>query len=52
MSHKAGYAIGTLKTGRNPYNASRRLTYPDTDNAQAIYSKYGVTDASTEDLKI
>ena len=52
MGHKVGYAIGALKTGRNPYNAMRYLSYLGTDEAQAIYASYGFVKASTEDLKL
>ena len=52
MSHKVGYAIGALKTGRNPYNAMRYLSYLGTKDAQNIYAKYGFVSASTEDLKL
>ncbi|MGD8569781.1 MAG: substrate-binding domain-containing protein [Gammaproteobacteria bacterium] len=52
MAHKVGYAIGMLKTGRNPYNAARYLSYLGTRDAQDIYKKYGFVGASTEDLKL
>ncbi len=52
MSHKVGYAIGTLKTGRNHYNAMRYLSYLGTKDAQNIYAKYGFVNASVADLKI
>jgi ABC-type molybdate transport system substrate-binding protein len=52
MEHKVGYAIGALKTGRNPYNAARYLSYLGTPKAQAIYAKYGFINASTADLKM
>ena len=52
MGHKVGYAIGMLKTARNPYNAARYLSYLGTDEAQAIYAKYGFVNASTKDLKL
>lgn len=52
MAHKVGYAIGILKTGRNPYNAARYLSYLGTSDAQNIYKKYGFVGASTEDLKL
>lgn len=39
MADKVGYAIGTLATGRNAYNAMRYLAYLGTDEAQAIYAR-------------
>jgi ABC-type molybdate transport system substrate-binding protein len=52
MAHKVGYAIGTLKTGRNAYNAMRYISYLGTPDAQGIYAKYGFVSASIEDLKL
>ncbi len=52
MQHKVGYAIGILKTGRNPYNASRYLSYLGTPEAQAIYEKYGFIRATDSELKL
>ena len=52
MAHKVGYAIGTLKSSKNPYNAYRFLSYLGTADAQNIYSKFGFVKASTEDLKL
>jgi len=52
MGHKVGYAIGILKSSRNPYNATRYLTYLSTNDAQKIYQSYGFVAASTEDLKL
>ena len=52
MAHKVGYAIGGLKTGRNPYNAMRYMSYLGTSDAQNIYAKYGFVSATTEDLKL
>jgi ABC-type Fe3+ transport system substrate-binding protein len=49
---KVGYAIGGLKTGRNPYNAMRYLAYLGTPEAQAIYAKYGFISATDAELKI
>ncbi len=51
MADRVGYAIGILRTGRNPYNASRYLSYLATDRAQGIYGKYGFVKANCEDLK-
>ncbi len=50
MADKVGYAIGALKTGRNPYNAMRYMAYLSTDEAQSIYASYGFGKASTNDL--
>ncbi len=52
MLHKVGYALGALKTGRNPYNAMRYIAYLGTDDAQNIYARYGFVKASTDDLKL
>jgi len=52
MQHKVGYAIGTLATGRNPYNAERYLAYLGTPEAQAIYAKYGFIKATDAELKL
>lgn len=52
MSHKVGYAIGTLSTARNKDNASAYLAYLATDDAQEIYAKYGFVKASAEELKL
>lgn len=50
MGDKVGYAIGILKTGKNPYNASRYLGYLTSDAAQNIYASYGFTKATDKDL--
>jgi len=50
MGDKVGYALGALKTGRNPYNAMRYLAYLGTDGAQSIYASYGFGKASPQDL--
>lgn len=52
MADKVGYAIGTLATGRNAYNAMRYMAYLGTDEAQAIYAKYGFVPASDTELKL
>ncbi len=52
MSHKVGYAIGTLTSARNKDNASAYLAYLATDAAQDIYAKYGFVKASADELKI
>ena len=49
---KVGYAIGTLKTGRNPYNAARFLSYLGTSEAQSIYAKYGFVKAGASELQM
>ena len=49
---KVGYAIGTLKDGRNQKNAVRYLDYLKTADAQNIYAKYGFVSASESDLKM
>ncbi len=52
MAHKVGYAIGTLKSAKNPYNGYRFLSYLGTEDAQNIYNQYGFVKASTDDLKL
>ena len=52
MGHKVGYAIGALKTARNPYNAMRYLSYLGTSEAQEIYASFGFVNASVDDLKL
>jgi len=52
MSHKVAYAIGRLNTGRNPAAAEKYLAYLATDDAQAIYARYGFVGASADELKI
>jgi len=49
---KVGYAIGKLKTGRNPANADTYLAYLASDAAQAIYAKYGFVEASAEERRL
>jgi ABC-type molybdate transport system substrate-binding protein len=49
---KVNYAIGVMKNGRNPANAARYLEYLATDEAQAIYEKYGFVRASAEELAL
>ncbi len=49
---KVGYAIGRLNDGRNNDNAAKFLAYLTTDDAQAIYEKYGFIRASKEDLTL
>ena len=49
---RVGYAIGVLKTGRNPYNAMRYLAYLGTQGAQDIYAKYGFVSANDAELKL
>ena len=45
-----GYAIGIMNNGRNQENAARYQAYLATDEAQAIYEKYGFIRASEEEL--
>ncbi|MDH3743397.1 MAG: substrate-binding domain-containing protein, partial [Hyphomicrobiales bacterium] len=52
QSAKVNYAIGALKTGRNQDNAKLFLDYLATDEAQAIYAKYGFVKATAEELKL
>jgi ABC-type molybdate transport system substrate-binding protein len=47
---KVGYAIGIMNNGRNQENAARYQAYLATDEAQAIYEKYGFIRASEEEL--
>ena len=47
---KVSYAIGTLKTARNPYNAQRFLAFLGTDQAQDIYASYGFVKAKPKEL--
>lgn len=49
---KVGYAIGELSTGRNSRHAHAYMHYLQTDEAQAIYAKYGFVTASADKLKI
>ena len=49
---KVNYAIGIMKNGRNPDNAATYIEYLATDEAQAIYEKYGFVRASAEELTI
>lgn len=48
---KVNYAIGIMKNGRNQDNAATYIAYLATDDAQAIYEKYGFVGASDEELK-
>lgn len=52
MSHKVGYAIGVLRTGRNQANAKAYLDYLATDRAQNIYASYGFVKASADERKL
>jgi len=47
---KVNYAIGIMTNARNAKNAGRYLSYLATDDAQAIYEKYGFIRASTDEL--
>lgn len=48
---KVNYAIGIMTNGRNAENAARYLAYLGTEEAQAIYEKYGFVRATPEELK-
>lgn len=49
---KVNYAIGVMKNGRNPYNATRFLAYLGSDRAQAIYESFGFIRATDSELKL
>jgi ABC-type molybdate transport system substrate-binding protein len=49
---QVGYAIGKLKSGRNPANADSYLAYLASDEAQAIYAKYGFVPASEAERQL
>ena len=49
---KVNYAIGMMKNGRNTDNAALYLAYLATDEAQAIYEKYGFIRASADELEL
>jgi len=49
---KVNYAIGIMNNGRNAGNAQRYLAYLGTDDAQAIYEKYGFIRATPEELQV
>lgn len=49
---KVAYVIAQLKTARNPQNAQTFLDYLSSDDAQAIYEKYGFVRASPEELEL
>jgi ABC-type molybdate transport system substrate-binding protein len=48
---KVNYAIGIMSNGRNAENAARYLAYLATDEAQAIYEKYGFIRATPKELQ-
>ncbi len=52
MASKVAYAIGILKSARNPYNAVRFLAFLGTDEAQNIYAKHGFIKATQRELKL
>lgn len=52
QQHRVGYAIGTLSSGRNPYNASRYLAYLGTQRAQSIYAGFGFITATADELRM
>jgi ABC-type molybdate transport system substrate-binding protein len=49
---KVNYAIGIMIEGRNQENAVAFISYLGTDEAQAIYEKYGFLRATEEELKL
>ena len=49
---KVNYAIGIMTNSRNAENAARYMVYLGTDEAQAIYEKYGFIRATTEELQV
>jgi ABC-type molybdate transport system substrate-binding protein len=49
---KVNYAIGVMGNGRNQDNAARYLAYLATDDAQAIYEKYGFLRATSDELAL
>lgn len=49
---KVNYAIGIMTNARNAKNAGRYLSYLATDDAQAIYEKYGFIRASPDELAL
>jgi len=51
-SDKVNYAIGSLKTARNPGNAATFLGYLTSPEAQAIYERYGFVPATAEELSL
>lgn len=52
QGNNAGYAIGTLNSGKNQANAKRYLDYLSTNAAQNIYASYGFSKASSAELKL
>ncbi len=52
MSHRVGYAIGKLSTGRNAKNSDAYMAYLASEAAQDIYARYGFVKASADELKI
>ena len=50
--NEVNYAIGVMKNGRNADNAASYLAYLATDEAQAIYEKYGFLRATKEELEL
>ena len=49
---EVNYAIGSLQDGRNPYTATRFLSYLGSDAAQSIYASYGFVRATDRELKL
>jgi ABC-type molybdate transport system substrate-binding protein len=52
MADKVAYAIGALKSARNPGNAARFLTFLGTQEAQDIYAKHGFIKATQAELQL
>jgi len=52
QQNKVGYAIGTLKDGRNRNNAETFLAYLASAPAQNIYAKYGFVNAAEDELTL
>lgn len=48
---KVSYAVGIMNNGRNEENAAAYQAYLATDEAQAIYEKYGFIRATEEELQ-
>lgn len=52
MADKVAYAIGAMKSARNPGNATRFLTFLGTQEAQDIYAKHGFIKATQAELQL
>lgn len=49
---RVNYAIGIMTNGRNAANAARYLAYLATDEAQAVYERYGFVRATKDELEL